>query len=296
MEFWHHLLQEVRRVLKPGGRLELIDDEVFFPEAQFPYGKPQRIDRSRVKPIRTWSIDSDSDDEEQTSSRPSMRRSPTASAGIIPDPRGSPQSIRQKQDDFNLTALDAFNMETIFKTMLLSKYNISHRPHEFIETLMLSVFGNGRATCMFRAEIVVPTSDAFLDKGKGKSGLGPSRFTNRPPNSASTGRHSLDKEEPYSRSSVGMAPKAMRVLGSGGSVASPRSPTPPYQPPGFIILPNTFVPCEPDALEMYACKNIHTLLSCKHALASYVQEKTNPAGKPLISDAEFEELSWTYDR
>ncbi|KIP11778.1 hypothetical protein PHLGIDRAFT_124666 [Phlebiopsis gigantea 11061_1 CR5-6] len=295
MEFWHHLLQEVRRVLKPGGRLELIDDEVFFPEAQFPFGRPQPIDRSRMKPTRTLSTDNGPDVEEQPS-RPPMRRSPTAHAGSQTYARGDPQSIRQKQDDFNLTALAAYNMETIFKTMLLSKYNISHRPHEFIETLMISVFGNGRANCMFRAEIVVPTSDAFLDKGKGKSVLGPSRFTSRPSNSANTGRHSLDDAEPYSRSSAGVAPKAMRVLGGGGSTATPCLPAPPYQPPGFIILPNTFVPCEPDALEMYACKNMHTLLSCKHALAGYVQEKTSPAGKPLITDAEFEELSWTYDR
>lgn len=292
MEYWHHLLVEVRRVLKPGGRVELIDDELFFPDIQQPASSLQRSGSLNMKPKR--SSDVNSEGQGKSISRPSpLRRSPTSSGSKTYSRPSSPSP--KPHSDFHTNDTAARDMETIFQTMLLRKYNVFPHPHQFLETLMINIFGNGRANCMFRADIVIPTSDACLERGKGKSILGTPRFLNRTPDSAGTRRPSLDSNESCSRSSGSTAPKAMRILSGTGS-NSPRDPTARYQPSGFIVLPDTFVPCEPDMLEMHACKNIHVLLSCKHAIASYVQEQTNAVNQPLVTDYEFDELTCNYDQ
>lgn len=226
-------------------------------------------------------------------SRPSpLRRSPTSGSKTYTT--SSPSTSPRPDEDYQLKAATVCNMENIFQSMLLRNYNIFPRPHEFLESLLTNIFGKGRTNCMFRADIVIPTSDSYLERGKGRSMLAP-RFISRSPNTARATRRPPAHEESHSHSSGSVAPKAMRILGGAGSTST-QGPKPRYQPSGFIVLPDTFVPCEPDMLEMHACKNMHSLLSCKHAIAEYVQQQTDDAGVPWVSDEEFDELAWTYDR
>ena len=69
----------------------------------------------------------------------------------------------------------------------------------------------------------------------------------------------------------------------------------PYQPPGYIISPSTFIPCEPDALEMLALHSVHTLLSCKDALGRYIEQHRDENGEPLLTEAEFDEVIHDYE-
>ncbi|KAJ3475224.1 hypothetical protein NLI96_g11976 [Meripilus lineatus] len=89
-----------------------------------------------------------------------------------------------------------------------------------------------------------------------------------------------------------MSPKAARVLGENAN--RPR-PTRPYQPAGIIVLPSTFIPCEPDVLEMHAFKNSHLLLASKFAMVRYVDQHRNAEGVPLLSPEDMDELMWDYD-
>lgn len=47
---------------------------------------------------------------------------------------------------------------------------------------------------------------------------------------------------------------------------------------------------------MHACRNMHIILSCKDALARFVQQHKDDSGQPFVSDDEFEELMFEYDK
>jgi hypothetical protein len=104
-----------------------------------------------------------------------------------------------------------------------------------------------------------------------------------------------------------ISPKAAGRLGISASATpapSPRSPrnpiTPPpsrtTQSPGLILWPNTLIELGSFALEMHACKHMHSLLGCKAALYEYAQQLYRDAdGKSLLDDAMFDDLIWDYE-
>lgn len=228
-----------------------------------------------MRPTPSFDSDEDSDEDDP------FRRSPSAASRAY-----MKRTLRvDPTAEFKEKTELAKNMEKVFQDMLVKKYNIDVLPQRTIIDTMESVFGLGRSNTIFKARLIVPiTEDVLIDED------GNSRYSPRTPTSAGSGRRSLDDDN---RRNGPVAPKAMRVLGEVGA-SSPR-PSTKFQAPGFILVPDLLVPCEPEVLEMYACKNIHTLLSCKRALASYVQERTDAEGKPLISEEEFDELMWSYD-
>ena len=61
-------------------------------------------------------------------------------------------------------------------------------------------------------------------------------------------------------------------------------------------MPTMFVPCEPEVLEMHACRNMHIVLSCKDALAGFVGQHRDENNEPFVSEEEFEQLMFEYDR
>ncbi len=58
-DMWNQLLDEVRRVLTPNGRVEIIDDQIHFPYAKLPTPEPI------CKGSSTSSLEMDEDDEEE---------------------------------------------------------------------------------------------------------------------------------------------------------------------------------------------------------------------------------------
>lgn len=69
----------------------------------------------------------------------------------------------------------------------------------------------------------------------------------------------------------------------------------PNQSPGLIVWPSKFIPLAPSELEMHACKNIHTLIGCKPALAEYVEGFVDDQGARLENDDEFDQAIWDYE-
>ena len=155
---------------------------------------------------------------------------------------------------------------------------------------MVDIFGDGRANCMYTVNISLPKSDAVFQKPQSKTSSGASKRFGRSPNTGKGRRPSLDNEGSQQASSF--ASKAMRVLGEGSPTASPPSR---YQAQGYIVSPGLFVPCDMDTLEHYACKSSEIVLSCKQAIATYVQQYRDDSGKPLVSDEEFQELVEIYE-
>ena len=188
---WDYVIRQVHRVLTVNGRLELIDDQIFFPYSIAP-----------KKPSPSWSRDmSDAFDdnyfntsqgsgsdagstpnansepsnscEDQTfdsstlrpiaSCQPSMpTRSPCQSSGDALDTESRYISWRNQ-------ATLSRELESIFEIMLKQRYRIFPRPSDFILNRMESVFGKDTARKIKSYHVkLAPIDPADAGSGQGK--------------------------------------------------------------------------------------------------------------------------------
>ncbi|KAL5534036.1 hypothetical protein ACEPAG_496 [Sanghuangporus baumii] len=176
---WEHVLVEVRRVLKPAGRLEIIDDEISFPYPRLTHGVPDSgfLRRKGSRDVRnswesnTSKLSSDVPDYSEQTTDTSfldldvmMKRDSIGSApGLCREDSPSEEStdsLRTPIDDLyglvtlleskNLSANNDTSMpstplcqeiEEIYKQMLETIYDINTRPSDFLESLLRKVFG-----------------------------------------------------------------------------------------------------------------------------------------------------------
>ncbi|RDX51193.1 hypothetical protein OH76DRAFT_1455102 [Lentinus brumalis] len=178
MSRWRFVLTQVRRVLKPGGRLELIDDDLFFPSVL-----PRTVRDSFPASQRSqWKRSASGSSTSSCSS--SLSRSLSNKAlPDIPSPHGSPDRkgskghARKPSDvDFSTNATISRHVETIFENMLVNKYGISPRPHQFLEQLLRDVFGPECARQTQKLELAVPSRE--LSESCEAQGLGLNVNTN----------------------------------------------------------------------------------------------------------------------
>ncbi|KAF5384918.1 hypothetical protein D9615_001123 [Tricholomella constricta] len=73
------------------------------------------------------------------------------------------------------------------------------------------------------------------------------------------------------------------------------NPSGPIQSPGLIVWPSKFIPLSPTELEMHACKNVHTLIGCKPALADFIGSFYNQDGTRMESDEGLDQALWDYE-
>ncbi len=343
-ERWSDLLVDIKRVLKPGGRLELLDDQLFFPEVQYPY---ETVDDTGIPRLSSSTFNGGRMDKVDDIRRLGLFRSqslkarPTVLDGDVfcdtpmtaSPPRRPPTT--GPLADFESKARAARNMEKIFENMLQEKYQVHTRPHRFLKTLLERVFGSGNTRKIKSIQVAAPTHDVELlpepntllhspeiDKSdktrsprlgadsekRGKiPGIGitiewekKDKDSNKKQGSVNIG--DTPDAEPSADSQIAlpvvvpreMTPKAAKMLIGSLSLKKPKS-TRPYQPSGLIVLHSTFIPCEPEVLEMHACKNSHLLLACKYMLGLFVGERKDGNGVPMLSHQDFEELMWEYD-
>ncbi|KAF7296437.1 Methyltransf-25 domain-containing protein [Mycena chlorophos] len=112
---WESVLVQVKRVLVDGGRLELIEDHVFFP-----YGKP-------------FSEQSPTADAEVALRRLSLANN------AVPHHAMEDQTV----GGWNERAETSQELETLFENMLCYRFGIHPRPAEFVPELLRRVFGGG---------------------------------------------------------------------------------------------------------------------------------------------------------
>lgn len=284
-ERWSFVLGEAYRVLKPSGVFEVIDDELLFPSIQRPPLPRPRGGSLRMK--LSSSFGSDSGSEEL--SKPGIRRSPTYSGRKTYTRTRRPESGGTYDEDLNTRTAVVNNMETIFDRMLREKFDNS-RPHEYLQDKIENIVGAGKLSAhVFK--VSVPKSDSIFDRPQSihVPPAGPSKLFSLPTSFMKSRRPSLDNES--ARQATNCPAKALQILGEEAGVKAGR-----YQPPGFVVFPNIFYECDPQMLEQHACRSMHTVLSCKRAVRSYVQEYTNESDQPLVSSEEFQDLAFTYER
>lgn len=280
---WIFVLQEVARVLVVGGRLELIDDLIFFP-----YGKvstsldiPDPAFNAQVRSVAprlditipsstfsTFSIydgktnnpglgneepegfydlygveEEDADDTATLNGRDDVQARAESSHNLRALRRGT-SSINPRS--WTRACAISGDLEALFEHMLLHKFGINKNPSEFVLGLMKKVFGHAREIKTMHLTLAPPEA--------GYSTI-------------STDGGQFDRSS--RRESMGLS-----------------------QAPGLVLWPSTFIPMEKSEIEIHASKHLRMLLSCKSFMMEHAVEATDD---DEIDEESVLEALWEYE-
>ena len=257
---WGFILQEVSRVLVTGGRLELIDDQMFFPYGKMSSlmdytveGVTPKLDFVLSPMVSTFSVygdavvnpglgstmgrrgsDDDESDLDEIGALHDHKGKVTAKISTV-QPRVKP-SIILSPEAWERSVIISEDLEALFEHMLLDVFDIHKDPSDFILSLMQRVFGRARE---------IETMNVVL----------------APP------------------------------------ISSAKSEHPPQQGlshcPGLILWPSTFIPMDHTEVEIHASKHLRTLLSCKNFLTQHAIEV---AEDERVDEEFVSEALWEYER
>ncbi|KAJ7498160.1 hypothetical protein B0H11DRAFT_833838 [Mycena galericulata] len=299
-EKWEFVLQEACRVLAVGGRLEFIDDHVFFP-----YGKPALLNAgvqppppaaphldlpipstefSRmsladvVNPGARDDMDSEiynlygvEEEEEEHSDADTVASSSGRRRGTPTPHRGSSSTSSlsglspENPEMWHEQAAAARELEELFEHMMNVKYGIHLQLSDFIFDMMARAFGGAKEITTMH-------------------------LTLAPPDQSTVQGHESHLPGQHSASLVGR-PRG-RSEQPGQSQSTPESDTLGHCP-GLILWPSTFIPMPLSELEIHASKHLRALLSCKSALVDYAAELADQDEGEIQSEAAMEAL-WEY--
>lgn len=284
---WLDLLTDIRRILKPGGRLEFVDDELVF-AYQPPFTQPlyQELCRAYGSVM----------EHEEAILEPLLEKDEHHPAKLF--------------FLFERKRRMAETIEKIFERMLAEKYDIVVRLHEVLPEMLASVFGRSETRVIGTFHLNMPNRNP----DKGGEGIG-RRFTEGEGSKLGgyfdrLGKDAKGKKDSSHQASLSVTgpfinpgllspsedavkmPKVRRML---VEESDSKRRLPAYQPTGLVVFPNTYMELDSGEVEMHACRSAHTLLACKHALGQYVRELNEAAGETLVTEKEFDEIIWQYD-
>ncbi|KAI6048052.1 hypothetical protein EDC04DRAFT_2555481 [Pisolithus marmoratus] len=319
---WKHVLQEVRRVLTPGGHLELIDDYIHFPYAKNPPQQPTATPVTRPQSRSFSSGFDDADDEdvsldtdESETEEDFMSTKSRFSTLVEPDPV-PPDIPYDPVADWNREVENSNNLERVFENMLAQKFNVLFRPRTKIEDTLQDVFGryNSDRVNDFRL-FLAPPADKDSDKASVGSSEGGSCTSTGSIKRAkrdfvhwvtAVDRDKKDKKDKdrkkgdrSSGESVVSFTQVPENISAKAAVRLGINPSSPRhlacgQSPGIVVNMQTFIPLSPFELEMHACKHIHTLLGCKAAIHEYLEEMSKRT-QLSVPEHEIDDILWDYE-
>lgn len=288
-EKWEFVLDQIWRVLAVGGRLEFIDDHVFFP-----YGKPPLLNprpqsppapqldmmipstvfsRMSLTDVINPNVREDTDsqiydlygvEEEDENSDGDTVASGRRLETPTPHTRSSSRSSRSGSLHGTLVdpevwhdqAAAAREVESLFEHMMNVKFGIHLRPSEFVLEMLMRVFGGVKEMNAMHLTLAPP------EQSEGQGG-------NQRPN----GRP---------RSGRPAAPAALDLDALSHC-------------PGLVLWPSTFIPMPLSELETHASKHMRILLSCKTALVDFASEIADQDEGDTQSEAAMEAM-WEYQK
>lgn len=135
---WCRVLSEVRRILAPEGRLELIDDQILFP-----YDETSHQMFPPIPPLSSASqkssFDSDSDDDMISTDTSSTYVGESAHSK---SPHYSlPELAFPPNAEWKAHSENSKGLESIFQGMLMQKHGINPQPQDIIDVVLSHVFG-----------------------------------------------------------------------------------------------------------------------------------------------------------
>ncbi|KAG2149489.1 hypothetical protein BD769DRAFT_338433 [Suillus cothurnatus] len=325
LESWEEVLTEVMRVLAPGGRLELIDDQALFPTVKPSERAPASPAATSVFPSRGHSYiefdDTDSDDENDESDDDFK----STRSSLSEDKESPPYDAAS---EWMRSESNAKHLENLFVDMLWSKYKIRTDQRRNIEKVLDNVFGryNAQRVAAMTLAIAPPTPNSGSGSESDPDQASVSSTESKSPkkkkgevfkqwiavewdkieNKGKKGDRSSGESvlSPIPQSISAKAAGRLGITSSAATSPTARSPRhsvipPPSRPaqsPGLVLWPNTLIELGSFELEMHACKHMQSLLGCKAALHEHVQELFRDTdGNALVDDAVFDGLIWDYE-
>jgi SAM-dependent methyltransferase len=168
-EQWDYVLRQVHRVLTVNGRMELIDDQIFFPYSMAPkqpsFSSPGDMsdvfddayfdDKETLQgsasdvgsTLNDNSESSNSSCEDQIFDSPTLRRFASYQSSM-PTGSSSPGAALHTESrclSWRAQATASRELESIFEIMLKQRYKIFPRPSDFILSRMQGIFGRDAA-------------------------------------------------------------------------------------------------------------------------------------------------------
>jgi Methyltransferase domain len=289
---WTKVLEEVYRVLRPAGVLEIIDDELLWP---YLWSLPT----SPVRPTFPYEDDVDTEDDEYTTRNPDRTRS--TKRKILTSHNMGLSAYEEYDSNVALSR----SMEEMFEKMMWFKYGVHPRPHQFIPDLITDIFDgeldedNVNQPRVFK--VALPPSGLGIQEkdSKGDKAVFGSIFT------MEQKKHSveivLEPSIPASIPEMISSKAAKRLLGSsvptrlgekrdiGGLLLYSEKAAANHGPRHS----GRFVPMNPSQLEMLICKNLHVLLCCKQYLKEYVIEVQGRHN--AMTEVEISSAFWAYE-
>lgn len=193
-DLWSQLLEEVRRVLTPGGRVEIIDDQIHFPYAKLPTPEPiakggstssfddeeEGLDGETLQGHESAETDSTlvSDNSrppsfdgkapqltESLTVRPLDAQGRLANLAVHQKQKYVVPSGRRHASQARFLALQrqthaARDLEKVFRLMLRRQYGISYRPADRIVKYLQNIFGKDAAGKKFSFHIKLAPADS----------------------------------------------------------------------------------------------------------------------------------------
>nr|GAT44122.1 MAP kinase kinase kinase [Mycena chlorophos] len=165
---WEFVLREAHRVLVVGGRLEFIDDHVFFPYAkpsETPFDATMEFSRMGLTDANQRTTepeisDTDSDLYNLHTEQPSTTRIPTSylphSHHSAPSITGGSSLSSSIWDGWLEREEAARELEGLFEHMLTKKFEINPRPAEFLFEIFSRVFGTVKELAAMHLTLAPP--------------------------------------------------------------------------------------------------------------------------------------------
>ena len=307
-ERWDFILSEVYRVLSPGGRLELIHDQLCFssigPETPVGCTFAPSIDKP----------DPPSNFLEAAKRKVGMKST------APPRPKNSPY------EDWETEMRNCDDIERLYLDMLAQRYGVHPQPYAVLVDALQRQFDSKSPVNVSNAHVCLPSQD-FMTRSRAAA------TASEPKSAKSTKKRefsisvTIDWGQDKPSKTIGKLPPPPPP-----APPRPRPPPPPeclsltnlppvlsqkaaslmglvqlspvgapYQPPGVVVVHSSpegarrmrFFPMSPTELDMHSNKHVHSIISAKLALKAHINELRGK-GKPSMSREALDDALWQY--
>lgn len=307
-ERWDFVLSEIHRVLCPGGRLELIHDQLCF---------------SSIGP--------------ETPVRCTFANAAKGKAGKVSMRSTSPpESKKSPYEDWEAEMRNCSDIERLYLDMLAQRYGIHPLPRTMLLDAIRRRFGDkglinvsDAHVCLPSREFMTRTHASSSPKNSIKSSFKRREFgisitidwgnekpsktigSLPPPAPAPAPAPAVPPQQVPAAAIAGPAeyvsltslpPVLSKKAASLMGVVQLSPAGVPYHPPGLVVVytaseatrrPMTYLPMSPTELDMHSNKHVHSVISAKLALEAHIDE-LHEKGKPSMSHEALDEALWQY--
>ena len=287
-ERWDFVLSEIHRVLCPGGRLELIHDQLCFSSI------------GSGTPVSCTFANAEKDKGTMGSMFP-------------------PESKKSPYEDWEAEMRNCSDVERLYLDMLAQRYGIHPLPRTILLDAIRGRFGDEGLINVSNAHVCLPSREFMTRTHASSSRKNSIKSSSKRRDFGISITIDWGNEKPSK--TIGWVPPAPApvVPPQQVSVAAAASPAEyasltslppvlskkaaslmgvvqlspagaPYHPPGLVVVytsseatwhPMTYLPMSPTELDMHSNKHVHSVISAKVALEAHIDELREAAGQAL---------------